>query len=352
MPALYLDDEGRSIHTNSMLKSFRRCPRQALYTYHDRLKPREVSLPLKRGTWMHALLETHYKGEDWRKVHTHFTHEFSKLFDEEKEKLGDLPTECLGLMESYLWHYANDDWKVHEVEFSMDWEMPDGKVLRGKADMLIEDRFGLWLVDHKTHKTLPDFTNRVQDPQSAIYMYLAEKNKIPVQGFIWNYIRTKGLTVPKMLADGTRLSKAAIDTDYLTYARAIKRYQSDHNLQLTPEIKEKLAYLKSHRFVPDTMQTSTFFRRETIEKSPEMLKKAIVENWHTMNRMEKYNFKQRDAVERVYDSSCNFMCSHKRLCMVELTGGNAEQVIRQNYRVGDPMEYYEDKKERQEGNAF
>ena len=348
MPALYLDGDGKSIHTNSMLKCFRRCPRQALYTYHDRLKPLETSKPLRRGVWMHALLEAHYKGEDWRKVHAHFTLKFGELFDEEKEKLGDLPNECLGLMESYLWHYANDDWKVHEVEFSMDWEMPDGKILRGKADMLIEDRFGLWLVDHKTHKTLPDFTNRVQDPQSAIYMYLAEKNKIPVQGFIWNYIRTKGLTEPQMLKDGSRLSKSAIDTDYLTYARAIRRYQGTHNLTLTSEIKEKLRYLKSLRYVPDEPQLSTFFRRETIEKNPAMLKRAIAENWHTMKRMEKYNFEQRDAVERVYDNSCNWMCSHKRLCGVELTGGNAEQVIRQGYRVGDVLDYYEDKKDRSE----
>jgi hypothetical protein len=354
LPALYLDDQGRSINTNSMLKCFRRCPRQALYTYHDRLKPRIASTPLKRGTWMHNLLEAYYKGEDWEAEHARQAAKFSELFDEEKEKIGDLPTECLRLMKSYLWHYgANKDdkyhgWKIHDVEMSMDWELPDGDILRGKIDLLVEDRFGLWIVDHKNMKNLPDFHSRVMDPQSAIYLWLAQKNKIPVQGFIWNYLRTKGLTVPKMLKDGSRLSMAAIDTDYLTYATAIKQYQQDYGLKITPEIKAKLIELKSQRWVPDQPQTSSFFRRDIIEKDDDMLKRVIAENWNTARRMRNYNFKQRDAVERVILSECNWMCEHKRLCMVELTGGNPQNILRQDYRVGDPMDYYDDKKDRRE----
>jgi hypothetical protein len=79
-----------------------------------------------------------------------------------------------------------------------------------------------------------------------------------------------------------------------------------------------------------------------------MLTRVIAENWRTIKRMNAYNFEQRDAVERVVTGACNFMCSHKRLCMVELAGGNADQVIRQDYTVGDALDYYDDRKEKTE----
>ena len=49
-----------------------------------------------------------------------------------------------------------------------------------------------------------------------------------------------------------------------------------------------------------------------------------------------------DAVERVPDRSCGFMCSYSQLCQMELYGGNTELIIRKNYKTGDPQDYYYD----------
>ena len=54
---LYPDEDGVPILTNSMLTAFRRCIKQSEYKYVHRLKPRLLGGPLKRGTWVHALLE-------------------------------------------------------------------------------------------------------------------------------------------------------------------------------------------------------------------------------------------------------------------------------------------------------
>lgn len=334
---LYLTDDGVPVNTHSMLKTFRRCPKQAQYKYVDRLKPKVLGKPLRRGTWFHALLEAYYKGEDWRAKHEELTREFAGYFDEEKEDLGDLPTECLRLMLGYLWHYKNEVWTVHEVEFTLETDFPDGSIYRGRVDMLIEDEYGLWIVDHKTHKTLPNLDFRLLDAQSALYIWAAHRNDIPVLGHIWNYVRAKPPTKPQLLKDGTRLSKRAIDTDYPTFVLALKEYGIDPQ-----RYAREINRLKRMRYQHGEMQTSPFFRRDVLEKSPAMVKQVAQEAYLTAKRMNKYPFETGFA-ERVVDRSCTFMCSYTDLCTTELFGGNPDQVRRSRYTVGDPMDYYHDK---------
>src|SRR5690349_17211158 len=106
--AVYFDESvGKHITTHSMIKKFRECPQQAKYAYIDRLKPRMLSTPLKRGTWMHYLLEEHHAGRDWEAMHQSLCVKYNELFDEEKDFYGDLPRECRALMEAYIWHYKD-----------------------------------------------------------------------------------------------------------------------------------------------------------------------------------------------------------------------------------------------------
>jgi hypothetical protein len=97
---LYPADDGTPILTNSMLSAFRRCIKQSEYKYVHRLKPKRLGSPLKRGTWVHALLEEHHKGGDWKKLHKKLSAQFAELFDEEKDFYGDMPTEIGRIMKS------------------------------------------------------------------------------------------------------------------------------------------------------------------------------------------------------------------------------------------------------------
>src|SRR5262252_4527646 len=153
---LYYDEElGKFISTHSMLKTFRRCPKQFDYKYIQRLKPRILGRPLRLGTWMHRLQEVYYDGGDWREEQAKLTFKFKKLFDEEQAWIGNLPADTERLFRSYLWHYKEHDWKVLETEFTLECELPDGTIFRCRIDLLIEDQYGLWIVDHKWHRTLP-----------------------------------------------------------------------------------------------------------------------------------------------------------------------------------------------------
>lgn len=344
---LYATEQGELITTHSMIKTFRRCPKQAQYKYMDRLKPKSVSLPLKQGDWMHKLLEAHYKGEDWQEVHRRLTLKFNELFDEEKEEYGNLPDECYRMMRSYLWHYQNDPWIVHEVELVLECEFPDGSIYRGRIDLLIENQFGLWIVDHKNNKTLPKNNLRILDAQSALYIVAAVKMGIPVQGFIWNYLRRKAPTKPELIKDGSRVARwNTIDTDYPTAARFFKKHPE---IPLGP-YKQKLRRLRDQQYVPGQTQSSTFFRRDVLEKDSAMLKRVWTEAYHTHKRLHSY-FPQAnpDAVERVPERSCDFMCSYSDICQAELMTGDASRLRRQNFRVGDPHDYYYDDKQPNKG---
>jgi hypothetical protein len=341
---VYLDPEtAQPIVTHSMLKTFSRCPKQAEFKYAMRLKPKRHGKPLKRGTWLHKLLEVHYNGEDWREEHAKLSAQFDKLMDEEKDHYGDLPRECARIMKGYLWHYKDDPWKVLEVEFVLEVTLPDGTLYRAKIDLLVENQYGLWIVDHKSHKTLPGLDFRLLDAQSALYIWAAIKNKIPVQGHIWNYLRTKAPTIPELLKDGSRLSRRRIETDYVTLATAIKRY----GLDPTPYAAQ-LRALKAYQHRPGEPQLSPFFRRDVLEKSPAMLSRVAKASYHTAKRINDYPFDKPDIVERVVDRSCLFMCSYTDICTLQLFGGNIAPLLRQRYDVGDPMDYYWDQDSQEE----
>jgi len=336
--------EGGRISTHSMLKTFRRCPKQAEFKYVHRLKPKRLGSPLKRGTWVHALLEAHGKGEDWRKVHAAYSAKFAQLFDEEKDYYGDMPTEILQIFKSYLWHYKNDPWEYIDNEFQLEATLPDGTIYRGKVDALIRNSFGLWLVDHKTHKTLPDHNFRLLDAQSALYLWAARENGLEVQGFIWNYIRWKAPSTPKLLVKGDRISDSACDTDYPTFVASLKKYKEENdNFEIRDKDREKAKYLRTQQYEFGKPQTSEFFRRDVLEKSEDMIERVVQGNYTTSLRMHGYDFSDPDRVERVVERGCSFSCSYTDICTAELMGANMRPILKQNYTVGDPNDYYNDR---------
>lgn len=338
--------------TNSLLKTFRQCPRQAMYKHVDLLTPRvDRSKPLKRGTWIHALLEAKYKGESVKARHQQLTHEFGKLFDEEKEALGNLPVEVARLFNSYNWHYAGDkDWTVHEVEFKLEGELPNGIPIQGKSDMLVEDQFGLWVVDHKSHAVIPSVQDRLLDPQSVIYLWLCQQAGIPVRGFIWNYLVTKPPAIIKLTKAG-EMYKRQGPSDYPTALASLKKETIDRRKErgdnrtqdYTTKYADFLEHLKAQRYVFGETQTSPFFRRDRIEKDEAMIERALAEVSHTAERYRDYPFNDRDAVERNVGKSCNW-CAFRSLCTAELIGGNVDNVRRQEYKKHDPFAYYEEER--------
>ena len=329
-----------TIFTNSLIRTFRTCPRQTLYKHHDLLQPKYVNekqKPLRRGTWFHELLEAKYKGESVNDVHKQNTYRYSLLMDEEKEALGNLPREMAVLFKAYNWHYRSDaSWTVHETEIKLEAELPDGRQAQGKADMLIEDEYGLWAVDHKTHKRLPGHDYRLLDTQSPLYIWMFRQCGIPVRGFIWNYVVPSPPSALKFtVSNPKRLYKRQGHTDYPTALRSAQR----EGMEDDPEVAALLARLKLQRYDADEVQSSPVFRRDVMEKSDEVIDQVIREVCHTAERYDRYQWEDRDSVERNVSRNCEW-CAYRNLCITELQGLDAAGVARREFVKGDPLTYY------------
>src|SRR5215831_12519102 len=71
----------------SRVKSFIRCEQQYHFRYDypilvmgkkkGELVASRPSVGLRRGSWMHKLMEAHFRGESWKKVHKGLTKEYS-----------------------------------------------------------------------------------------------------------------------------------------------------------------------------------------------------------------------------------------------------------------------------------
>lgn len=336
-----------TVVSNSAIKLFRRCPRATLYKHSDELAPRLYGKALTRGKWFHELMENYYRGEDdWKEVHQRWVGAYSKLFDEEKEKLGDLPTEVMGLMRSYLWHYHNDqDWEILRTEGQHEvWWTPD-ILYKFRYDLLVRDEFGLWIVDHKTHKRLPDHDLRLLDTQSVLYVDAINSSEEVreelgigdelIQGFIWNYVKTEGPTKVRINQNGS-IAKNQAHTDYPTAYTSIKNQGKDPK-----QYKDFLRKCAKDRYVPGQVQTSPFFQRVVLERDPGMIDRVRREALRTAKRYRKYRFDTRDAVERTVDRSCGW-CDFRKLCITELMGGNTDFILKKEFERQDPFAYYGD----------
>jgi len=293
------------------------------------------------GTWMHGLLEAHYKGEDWTVEQARRKAKFQEMFEEEQEFYGDMPGTAQALMEAYLWHYQHDEWKVHEVEFSLETKWPDGDIYRMRADALVEDQFGLWLVDHKWPKNIPNSDFRLRDRQSALYLWACKREGIPVKGFIWNYGRRKKPSTPKVLKSG-QLSTRRLDGEYVSLVRALKAHK-DSGGHVPAALVGLARHYRAMQYRPGELTQSTYFQRFTLEKDDAMLKQVAAESYHTKKRYKKYPFHQPAIIERQVDRSCDYFCPYNRLCTTEFMGGNVAVVLK-GFVEKSPDYYYQDDK--------
>ena len=178
----------------SELKAWRTCRMLHHYKYHERLEPRTKPVALKRGSWIHALLEAYYKGNDWRGVHQALTDEFALLMDEEREYYGDLPGTAETLMTLYEQTYPNDRTLEVEMEFR-GFPLSPTVLLNGRIDLVLEDSRGVWVVEHKTVSRMPGEDERIVNPQVALYIPVVEQQlRVQVNGVLWNYLITR---IPK-----------------------------------------------------------------------------------------------------------------------------------------------------------
>jgi PD-(D/E)XK nuclease superfamily len=318
--------------SNSKANTWRRCPKKYKYKYVMGLRPKKRERPLEMGTWMHKLVETHYGGGNWKKVHKDYVKRYNGLFLEIREELGDLPNDCERLMKSYLRNYEKEDrfWFPIDQELNEYVTLPSGLKLNVVVDLVVEDHMGIWIVDHKFRGRFSDRSSSMAlDPQLTLYFWAMEQlGYSPLAGAIYNEVRTKAPAIPAKLKSGRLSQRANIDTDIWTYARAVKRNGED------------LAdYAKILRIIA-SRQRERFFRRTHLPKDAPVVQTMMRELMQTANEINAAE--RRRAYPRTYDGTATGCkrCDYNSICISQLHGGDIKSIIQSDYikKTGDAKE--------------
>ena len=357
-------DDGKLVITQSMVSGFVECPRETYYGIVLGLRPRIESKPLTRGTWVHSLLEERGKGGDWKKLHEELT---AKAEAEQfEEEVSTLARECYNIVLSYDYVHRDEELTPVAVELTVERTMFRGKVLyRGRIDIIWIDRNGdVWLGDHKTHATLPDWRYRELAFQHYSYLWavatspeykaLRYKGKpLPApKGFIYDYCRTSAIHTPQLTTKG-KISRVLKPSG--TTLPVFKEWLREQGMLTTLKGKDLLAiedpaeraYVEEFIVALEQRDYSTEFRRDYLTFTPEQAERQRKAFVTSARRLLQYKWDDPDCVERNLHACSGYMCNYKDLTVADLMHGTSEIEQRTRYvHTRDPLDYYPNQKKK------
>lgn len=207
----------------SEIDSFRQCPLKHELSYKERWVSGTTSEALSRGTDWHTILAAHY---NLIRAKQH-----SESFDRWEKELraalaveGDQGDLLRWMYEGYIEMWGTDpDWEVLAVEHAAEVWLPTPNggrsrfKLKMKADLVVRDKVThkVWLVDHKSHKNLPNRRMLELDDQFGLYTWGLRQLGNKVFGFYHSAARTQRNKDPE---SQTLESRFARTPDYRTDA--------------------------------------------------------------------------------------------------------------------------------------
>lgn len=317
--------------SQSKLRSWRRCHAAYNYGFIENLERNRPKVQLLRGSMIGDCIDDVV----WRrlkpldtKVHYSETlgkylSEYRRLFDEEKEYYGDIVKEVGRIVFNYEKLYRDDGLTYHiqegrSAELKVRVELAPGIVFTGSIDKYPMDKQGrYWVMDHKSHKNIPDEEARFADLQLVFYFWGAPLSGFPKPtGVVWDYLRTKPPAIPQLLKNGELTQRANIDTDYDTYMDTIvqnKLNPKDYQGILKP-LKER--------------GSQDFFKRVWLPSPSKALVKSIVEDAKITAQEIKHLAGKSKTRSMTRDcKQCNFYT----LCQAEVRGLDADFIRKTEY---------------------
>ena len=312
----------------SAIKTFRRCQKKYDYNWRQNIERRKPATPLIRGTILGQCIDEMVEGKSFEPVLARYEKQYGKLFKDEQEEYGDLIGECRRIVNNYIDRYKDDgltylpgkNKEHHEIAVETRFEVDGVRVkFTGHIDKMPRDKEGHILVmDHKSHKVIPDEGARYNDLQLITYLWLLPLSGFePAVGVLWDYLRTKPPTVPEVLKNGSLTVRKNIDTDYATYLQAIR----DNGLD-PADYRETLNRLKAEG-------TDNYFLRVKIPSPPKaMIENMIIDFKDTIAEM--INSEKTGRFTRNMSKDCSW-CGMYSLCQAELRGLDSSFIRKADY---------------------
>lgn len=295
-------------YSHTALKLAQRCYKAWAYKYIERLEKAERPAHLERGSHLHNGLEY--------------------LYDETKED--DLITwwdesseEDRDILSRYGLEYnaPEENWEVLHVED--DFEMAIGShFVVFKPDLVVRINEEVWVVDHKTTKNIPDEYDPYNMTDFQHLLYIAGMRQIypETKGFIFNYIRTKAPTLPKLIKDGSRIGNLrAMDTT----AAILQDFAEAHGMDGMEDVQDKLNIL---RHTPNR-----YFQRHYIIVPDEAVDQAVADTQAVLDELAKKETLGGPYPRHVLSKGTGYAscsnCDFQAICHADLLGINRDVVL-------------------------
>ncbi len=324
----------------SEIQTFQRCPKKYEFASVQKLQRKVVALPLAKGIIIHQLMQGFYLDGHIETMLDTLIGEFAAhpyTIDVDTVTFEEVLDESELLVRAYLRHYLDDqEWEVLHVEEQFTVELT-GHEITFTPDLIVRDGNGqVWIVDHKSTAQLPGPGMPFGDLQSLLYISAVQQVYPELAGFIFNYLRKKTPSVPRMTK--TKPYRIAylktIDTTY----EVLRDWIQDHAPEELdkPEVKIRLAELR---------ERDKFFAREYVLISDIMQEGILSEVIATVEEMERAHLADESgqvdvAFRRVFGNklwgvmSCE-KCSYLSVCQGELLGWDTQRIILEQYEPRD-----------------
>lgn len=203
--------------SHSRVKLWRKCAEAHHLRYNEKLRRKRVSRPLAFGRLVHDTVEAYANGLNPLKRLTYLVKRDDKMFRSQREEYGELVYDVTAIMTEYFDYYSKSDLEYVQYndkgsEHTFEVEIAKDITAIGKIDAYGKAKKLRWLVEHKSGKNIPNEDQRWRQMQDSLYIRIGDMLGLPkVDGTLWDYIRSKSPTKPKVLKDGS-ISSREIDT--------------------------------------------------------------------------------------------------------------------------------------------
>lgn len=316
--------------SQSKVKTKRRCNRAYHHRYVDKLYRKKKGRPLQFGTMIHEMLELHASNKDPFSYLEAIEKDTKKMkvFKAQADEWGDILVDCGLIMEDYLEFWPEDSFTFDQLngqgaEFMFEIEIMKDVIWNGKIDAKGTTPNGLrWGVEHKTFTRRPNDDDRWRNLQSCSYI---RANDVlgwePLDGIMWDYVKSKPPLYPKVLKDGT-LSSARLDTLPSAVSWAIR----DWRKTAAKDIKKT----KYPRLIEMAEQNQTdYFKRIHTPVQSQVVDMVFTDFEATIRRMVDEHGKCWDMN---IDKHCGW-CDYEGVCRAELLGDDVDFVKEREYEI-------------------
>lgn len=314
---------------------YKRCPKKWYWKWRKGLTPKNKSFgATDLGTWMHEALAQRYTNKRRASLY----HWFNAIAGEalRQARINEVPEHLfadaqqlaqlgLAMAAAYDRHYGDDpDVHVIDAEIPLEIEItnPTGKVIavhKFKPDLLYADQNNdVWLMEHKTAKSISSLEHLVIDDQARAYVAMAElalreagylQRGQVFKGVMYNYLR-------KALPDEREKNA---EGKYLNKNGTVSKSQPPPYFVRHPVTMTSSAKLIALRRLQRECSEITEYRRFIIE-----------------------GIEKPEHISKTPHKSCPRFCDYFTMCVVEEQGGNIREMQRSMYVRQDPYAYDEE----------